>query len=442
MYCADCQEMYFKAPAELVQSGCRKRADRLSRIDGGKAGTMKIRKELLERKLITYAMEHVELPPGGIDCGEGCNPYGFPPECERVFREFDPARLGPYPHSDALYDAIRDYWEEVIDVERGNILLSNGSIDALYTINNIFDTHNSVVLGISPQFTDYYRHAEMIGLDYAPYQLKKEFNYKFDTYEFIAMHFIADRYASASMPFKSYNFIYIDNPNNPTGQCIDIDDIEEIVAKALKKDITVIIDEAYGDFMPKENSAVKLFAEYPNLAVVKTLSKGYGLAGLRIGYIIAHKDLIGYMQKLVNPYQVSELAREVGAEALRHREHVDRSAADFAEMKEEIREVLTPSVVKKSKKGEGEDAEETVRKVPGPASGRLHMAETCDTVSLLLLYHDDEEIMLRDEFLKRGVLCIDGYDFKGLDSTSARIRLPRKEDFPVLLKAIREINEL
>ena len=379
---------------------------------------MKIRKELVERKLVTYAMDHIELPPGGIDCGEGCNPYGFPPECERVFREFDPARLGPYPHSDALYDAIHEYWEDVIDVERGNILLSNGSIDALYTINNIFDTHNSVVLGVSPQFTDYYRHAEMIGLDYAPYQLKREFNYKFDTYEFIAMHFIADKYAAASMPCKSYNFIYIDNPNNPTGQCIDIDDIEEIVAKALKKDITVIIDEAYGDFMPKENSAVKLFAEYPNLAVVKTLSKGYGLAGLRIGYIIAHKDLIGYMQKLVNPYQVSELAREVGAEALRHPEHIEKSMADFAEMKAEIREAL--------------DA-------PG---GRLHMAETSDTVSLLLLYHDDKDIMLRDEFLKRGVLAIDGYDFKGLDSTAARIRLPKKEEFPKLLEAIKEINAL
>ncbi|MBR2706579.1 MAG: histidinol-phosphate aminotransferase family protein [Mogibacterium sp.] len=403
---------------------------------------MKIRKELLEQKWISYAMEHVELPPGGIDCGEGCNPYGFPPECEKVFREFDPSRLGPYPHSDALYDAIRDHWKDIIDVERGNIVLTDGSINALYTINNIFDTHDSMVLGISPQFTDYYMHAEMIGIDYAPYQLKKEFNYKFDTYEFLSMHFIADRYALASMPGKTYNFIYIDNPNNPTGQCIDIDEIEEIVAKALRKDITVIIDEAYGDFMPKENSAIRLFAKYPNLAVVRTLSKGYGLAGMRTGYIIAHKDLAGYIHKMVNPYMVSELAREVGAEALRHPEHIQKSGQAFAEMKEEIRETLNPSIIKRYKKGEGEDAETIVRKLPGPASGRLHMAETLDTNSLLLLYHDDKDIKLAEEFYRRGVLAIDGYDFKGLDQTAARVRLPKKEEFPKLLEAIKEINAL
>jgi len=403
---------------------------------------MRIRKELLERKHISYAMEHIELPPGGIDCSEGCNPYGYPPECAKTFRDFDPARLGPYPHSDDLYDAIRGYWKDVIDVERSNILLADGSINALYIINNIFDTHDSMVLGVSPQFTDYYMHAEMIGIDYAPYQLKKEFNFRFDTYEFLSMHFIADKYAAASMPGKTYNFIYIDNPNNPTGQCIDIDEIEEIVAKALKKDIMVIIDEAYGDFMPKENSAVQLFSKYPNLAVVKTLSKAFGLAGLRAGYVIAHKDLIGYMRKMVNPYMVSEIAREMAAEALKHPEFLEKCKEDFAGMKAEIRDVLNPPVIKVYKKGEGDDAETYEKRMPGPASGRLHMAETLDTNSLLLLYHDDKDIKLADEFLKRGVLVIDGYDFKGLDSTSARVRLPKKEEFPKLLEAIKEINAL
>ena len=65
-----------------------------------------------------------------------------------------------------------------------------------------------------------------------------------------------------------------------------------------------------------------------------------------------------------------------------------------------------------------------------------------DTNSLLLLYHDDKNINLKNEFLKRKVLVIDGYDFRGLDATSARIRLPRIDEFPVLLQAIQEINKL
>jgi len=382
-------------------------------------GKLKIRKQLLEQEKISYAMDHIELPDGGIDCSEGCNPYGFPPECMTALRSFDAARLGPYPHSQALYEAIGRFWEDIIDVERDNILLTDGSMSALYIVNNIFDTHNAAVLGVSPQFTDYYMHAQMIGIKYMPYQLSRSNNYRFDADEFMTL------IDSEGPDGTSCNYIYIDNPNNPTGQCIDIADIDRIVKAALSHDITVIIDEAYGDFMPKENSAVQLFAKYPNLAVIKTLSKGFGLAGMRVGYIIAHKNLINYMNKMTNPYMVGELSREVAAEALRHQEFINRSKRAFAEMKKEIRSELG-----------------CTRHNPEGASGRLHIAETLDTNSLLLLYHDDKNINLKDEFFKRGVLVIDGYDFKGLDSTAARVRLPKKREFKKLLEAIKEINQL
>ena len=386
---------------------------------------LKIKKQLLENEKISYASDHIDLPEGGIDCSEGCNPYGFPPECLEVVRNFDLSRLGPYPHSQAFYDAIIDHWKEQCNIERENILITDGSINALYIVNNIFDTHDAVALGISPQFTDYYMHAEMTGIEYAPYQLKKEHNYRFDTYEFMAMHYIANTYVAASDSHKSYNFIYIDNPNNPTGQCIALPDIERIVSNALKRDITVIIDEAYGDFMPKENSAISLCEKYPNLVVIRTMSKGYGLAGMRAGYIIACKELIHCMNKMVNPYMVGELTREVAAEALRHEELIDKSRKDFAKMKKRIKRALGCS-----------------RHDPQGAAGRLHIAETLDTNSLMLLYHDDPSINLKKEFYDRGVLVVDGYDFKGLDSSFARVRLPVLKDFTKLIKPIKEISKL
>ena len=386
---------------------------------------LKIKKQLLEQDKVSYAMDHIVLPDGGIDCSEGCNPYGFPPECEAALRSFDAARLGPYPHSHALYDAIADFWKDIIDVERENILLTDGSMSALYIINNIFDTHNAVCLGISPQFTDYYMHAEMIGIEYAPYQLRRDNNYKFDLDEFLAMHYEEEKFSDTAASGKSYNFIYIDNPNNPTGQCIDIADIERILIEAVKYDITVIIDEAYGDFMPKENSAVQLFSKYRNLVVVRTLSKGYGLAGMRVGYIIAHKNLINYMNKMTNPYRVGELSREIAAAALGCTDFVERSKSDFKKMKTEIKNAL------------GCSAEN-----PAGAAGKLHIAETCDTSSICLLYHDDEDINLKEEFFSRGVLVVDGYDFKGLNANAARVRMPRLEEFPKLLNAIEELNAL
>jgi histidinol-phosphate aminotransferase len=128
---------------------------------------------------------------------------------------------------------------------------------------------------------------------------------------------------------------------------------------------------------------------------------------------------------MVNPYMVGELTREVAAEALKHHEHITKSKKAFADMKKQLRKELG-----------------CTRHNPEGASGRLHMAETLDTNSLLLLYHDDKNINLKDEFFKRGVLVIDGYDFKGLDSSAARVRLPKKREFPKLLEAVREINAL
>ena len=383
---------------------------------------LKIKKQLTEQEKVSYAMDDIVLPEGGIDCSERCNPYGFPPECENALRSFDAARLGPYPHSHALYDAIERYWADTVDVERDNILLTDGSMSALYIVNNIFDTQDAAVMGISPQFTDYYMHAGMIGIEYVPYKLDKKNNYKFSADDFIAQ---LDERCGGDNSERPVNFIYIDNPNNPTGQSIDVSDIERIVERALAHDVITIIDEAYGDFMPKGNSAVRLFSKYPNLVVVKTLSKGYGLAGMRVGYIIAHKELISFMNKMTNPYMVGEIAREITAAALGCEEFVESSKEDFRTMKAEIKAAL----------GCSESA-------PQGGSGRLHIAETLDTCSICLLYHDDPDTELIREFFDRGVLAVDGNDFKGLDSTSVRMRMPKLEEFPVLIKAVREINAL
>lgn len=381
---------------------------------------LKIRKQLLDHEKISYAMDHIELPDGGIDCSEGCNPYGFPPECRNALKNFDPARLGPYPHSTAFHDAVIEYWKDHACLERGNIILTDGSMSALYIVNYIFDTHNAAVLGVSPQFTDYYMHAGMIGIEYAPYQLDRNMNYRFDTDGFLALLHRED-----GSSLRQYNFIYLDNPNNPTGQCIDIADIERIVTEAAEHDITVIIDEAYGDFMSKENSAVQLVQKYLNLVVVRTMSKGFGLAGMRAGYIIAQKEMIAYMNKMVNPYMVGELTREISAEAMLHREFIEKSMEDFGVMKSRLREALGCTGDR-----------------PEGGIGKLHMAETSDTTSLVLLYHDDPEIDLKKEFWEKGVLVIDGNDFKGLDSSSVRVRLPIISEFPVLLAAVEEISRV
>lgn len=363
---------------------------------------LKVRNILVEQDKVSYASDEIHLPEGGIDCNEGCNPYGFPPALEEAMHSFDIKRFGPYPHSHAINEGLAEYWKGYQDIEPENILLSDGSINALYTVFGIFD-RDSKVLGISPQFTDAEMAFKLLGMTYTSVKLKPENNYKFNPDEFIAA--ITD----------DIDIVYIDNPNNPTGQVIDLYALEKILQRAADVGAAVIIDEAYGDFMPNHNSAMRLCADYQNMIMIRTLSKAFGLAGLRIGYVVAHKNLISYMKKTVNPYQVSEFAREMGGEALKHPYHFWDNMVDFTKMKREIREVL---------------------KQPG----HLSMAESYDTVSIMLLKHDNPSVDLQRLFWENKVLCVSGATFNSLDASSARLRLPVMDEFPILLDAVKAIH--
>ena len=362
---------------------------------------LKIRKELLEIEDKGYAADTLVLPENGVDCYEGCNPYGFPGELKQAMKDFDIDRLGPYPHSSALFDGLREYWKNQIDLESDNLGITDGSISAIYVVNELFNIPGARVLGVAPQFTSYEMDVKLKGMQYEPVYMKKENNFRIDVDD-ILDHVTAD-----------LSVIYIDNPNNPTGQTIASPDIERILKKAESLGVAVIVDEAYGDLMEKDNSAIWFLGKYRNMIMLRTMSKGFGLAGLRIGYVMAHKELIRVMRKIRNPYQVSEFARVMAEAALKNSGHIADNMAEFARQKRELRE---------------------------STGNRLHMAETCDTVSICLMYHDDPDVNLTKMFFDRGILVVDGDDFDGLDRSFSRIRMPRADEFPRLLAAAVDID--
>lgn len=362
---------------------------------------MKIRKELLEIEDKGYATETLVMPENGVDCYEGCNPYGFPDELRQAMKDFDVSRLGPYPHSQSMFEGLKEYWKNQIDLESDNLGITDGSIAAIYVVNELFNIPGAKVLGMAPQFTSYEMDVKLKGMEYEPVYMKKENNYRIDVNE------ILERITS------DLSVVYIDNPNNPTGQIIAAADIERVLKKAESLGVAVIVDEAYGDLMDKDNSAIWFLGKYKNMIMLRTMSKGFGLAGLRIGYILAHKEFIMMMRKIRNPYQVSEFAREMAGEALKHSGHIADHMADFAMQKKKLRESI---------------------------GNKLHMAETCDTVSICMLYHDDPDVNLTKMFFDRGILVVDGDDFDGLDTSCSRIRMPRMEEFDRLLAAAVDID--
>jgi len=130
--------------------------------------------------------------------------------------------------------------------------------------------------------------------------------------------------------------IWICSPNNPTGNSLDRIDIETILNHF---DGIVVIDEAYINFS-KQKSFVQSLIDYPNLVVLQTLSKAWGLAGLRLGMCFANPDIIGYMNKVKAPYNINIVTQELALQALEEVGQVNDMIKLLVDMRNVLAEVI------------------------------------------------------------------------------------------------------
>ena len=360
---------------------------------------MKIR-PVYQAKTKSYA-DHTPQPTADtLDCSLGVNPYGPPSQALEAVRAFDLAHLGDYPHSWAAHDAIIGYWADQTKLTRENILLVDGSVSALYLINPLFALPRAKVVGFAPTFTDMVVNVEMQGMTYVPVVPTRE-------------DFAEDVDALLAAMDEETSLVYIDNPNNPTGQLLPKADLIRVLDKAKELQAAVLIDEAYGDFVSKEESILSEREKYDNLLVLRTFSKGFGLAGLRAGYIITDPLLISYMSKTTNPYCMNELTRYAAAAAMTAEGYPSAHGPDFAKIKEELRAVT---------------------------GNKLTLLATDGRVPICSLRHK-EDVDLQALLFEEGVLTVSGAEFDAMDARCVRLRVPKGSLAGKLIEAVRRVNE-
>lgn len=138
--------------------------------------------------------------------------------------------------------------------------------------------------------------------------------------------------------------ILVCNPNNPTGAGVTTAELDAFMAK-VPSDVLVVVDEAYVHFNndPESASGLDFFNRYDNVAVLHTFSKAYGLAGLRIGYAIAHEQVAENLRRVAVPFGVSSLAQQAAIASLdaesELQQRVDLIVAERARMTEALREL-------------------------------------------------------------------------------------------------------
>jgi histidinol-phosphate aminotransferase len=143
-----------------------------------------------------------------------------------------------------------------------------------------------------------------------------------------AKDFGHDLDAMAAALREDTRVVWIANPNNPTGTFVRADELERFLQKIPQR-VLVVVDEAYNEYLPEAVQAdtVRWLARFPNLVLTRTFSKAYGLAGLRVGFGLAHPDVIDLMNRVRQPFNVNSLSQVAAIAALGDLEFVGKTVA-------------------------------------------------------------------------------------------------------------------
>lgn len=221
-----------------------------------------------------------------------CN-LNLPPLVEeRVLSRLSRVAFNRYPNYE--YDSLREQIARNFSVDIEQILLGSGSSEIIEKIFYAFggSTSNKIVYP-QPSFSMYKIYTKAAEAQPVPFDLDDSYNLDVD--KFIAI-----------IKKEKPALAVVCNPNNPTGNALTVDQIEEIAKGIKDMDCAFLVDEAYVEFYGK--SSVNLVKNYPNLIIARTFSKAYGLAAARVGYMIATKEVTKMIEKTYMPYHLNSLS--------------------------------------------------------------------------------------------------------------------------------------
>ncbi len=212
-------------------------------------------------------------------------------------------KINQYPDSNST--EIRKLLSEKLSVSKDQVVVGCGSDQLIFMVLNAFINVGDKILTPSPTFSMYKISNEVVGGETVEVDLDDGFRFNYNKF---------------MMAIKKENpkVIFLSNPNNPTGGIIPREEIIKIVELS---NAVVVVDEAYYEFY--QNSVVDLVNYYPNLIVLRTLSKAYGLAGARVGYSIASREATAILNKVKPPYNVSSLDQTAAKVCLENNQMIE-----------------------------------------------------------------------------------------------------------------------
>ena len=243
------------------------------------------------------------------------NPYGTSPKVKEAILNWNYDLSNRYPDSSA--QELRNLVAEKFSLDPSQIVFGVGLDEVIVMLSRVFLQPGDEELVSVPTFSEYALHAEIEEAVIKEVATKEDGQIDFS--------------ALLKNITAKTKLVWLCNPNNPTGTYETVSSIEGFI-KRVPKETMVLVDEAYIDFVTEENptTAMNLTKKYPNIVVMRTFSKAYGLANFRVGYAVFSNQIAGEVQKVRLPYNVSSIAQTAAIAAFKDQSFVDEVVAKNA----------------------------------------------------------------------------------------------------------------
>lgn len=327
-----------------------------------------------------------------LDFSSNVNPLGFPSKVKNAFKNISQISVYPDPNSSEL----RIHLQKYTGFLKNQIIVGNGATEIIYNYCSAFLRKQKVLIPI-PTFSEYESAAKLNG---AILYFFKTMNLNQNLSEFQDM-------------MEKKDCIFLCNPNNPTGVLIRKQNMLKILESAHDKSVMVFLDECFIELVPDgDESATLYLKEFDNLFILRSLTKSFGLAGLRIGYGLGNKKMIEILQKIKIPWNVSGIAQQSSIKALSDKSHLPK----------------TLNIIKK----ESKFLIDSISKIKG------FTCYNSDT-NFILIKTKMKSNQIQNRLLKRNILIRDCSTFHGLNNNFIRIAVKTHKENLKLIEALKKL---
>jgi len=331
-----------------------------------------------------------------VDFSSNVNPFNLPNNISDVICA-NIRNISRYPDSDCM--ELKETLGKYLNISTENIVMGNGSADIIYRA--VYTHRPSSGLVFSPTFGEYEKALSSIEATIDYLELKERDGFKLPVEE------VADRASKRDM-------VFLCNPNNPTGTSIPPKDLKYLAEKLCGRKTILVLDEAFID-LTKEHSIISIAVKRKNILVLRSMTKFFGLAGLRLGYAVGSKEIVKQIQNSGQPWPVNIFAQVAGQIILKNTKFKNNSRRKLLQERDFLYRKLCR--IKNIK--------------PFPSAANFILVKIEGHLSAA---------QLQSQLLKSGLLIRDCSNFRGLNSKYIRIAVRKRKDNLRLIDELEKIT--